>query len=114
LVKLIALTGMMLGEEVDVKPSNVLAGQSPEKTNLWLQMMFQAATSGVDSAPYVQAVLGGGEEGGDEGAGGADDEARMQQEAEEQQRAEAEAHKAEKRRRAEEKKRRQQQQEDEE
>ena len=58
----------------------VLAGQQPDKTNLWLQKMFTAATSGVDSTPYVQKILGiGGDDegepkGGDDGAAEAEAE----------------------------------------
>ena len=64
LVKLITLTEMMIGEKIDIKPSMILAGHEADKTNLWLQQMFRAATSGVDSTPYVQQILGiGGEEG---------------------------------------------------
>jgi len=36
LVKIITLTEMMLGEKMDLKPSMVLAGQQPDRTNLWL------------------------------------------------------------------------------
>ena len=54
LVKVITLTEMIIGEKIDIKPSMVLAGQQADKTNLWLQNMFQAATAGVDTAPYVQ------------------------------------------------------------
>ena len=53
LVKIITLAEMMNGEQIDIKPSMVLAGQQPEKTNLFLQMQFQAAASGIDSTPYV-------------------------------------------------------------
>ena len=54
LVKLITLTENMIGEKLDIKPSMVLAGQQADKTNMWLQQMFRAATAGVDSTPYVQ------------------------------------------------------------
>lgn len=67
LVKLITLTEMMLGEKIDIKPSMVLAGQQADKTNIWLQQMFTAATSGVDSTPYINQILGNG--GGEEEAG---------------------------------------------
>lgn len=81
LVKLIALVQMMIGEEIDVKPSLVLAGQAADKTNIFLQAMFQAATCGVDSSPYVQEVLGGGGDNeADEAAQQAEEEARRQQE----------------------------------
>lgn len=36
LVKLITLCEMVIGEKIDIKPSMVLAGQQPDKTNLWL------------------------------------------------------------------------------
>lgn len=79
LVKIITLTELMLEETIDIKPSMVLAGQQPEKTNAWLQKMFAAATSGVDSAPYVAKILGlggeGGAEKGDDGAAAAQEEA---------------------------------------
>ena len=54
LVKLIQLTELVVGEELDVKPSKVVAGHEPEKTNLFLQSMFRAATSGIDTTPHVQ------------------------------------------------------------
>ena len=36
LVKLIQLTELVVGEELDVKPTKVVAGHEPEKTNLFL------------------------------------------------------------------------------
>jgi TRAF3-interacting protein 1 len=119
LVKLITLTEMMIGEKIEIKPSMILAGQQPDKTNLWLQQMFRAATAGVDSTPYVQQILGiGGEEENNNEAEEqlrAEEEARAQAEAEEEEaRQRAEMEKAEKKRRAEEKKRRQKQAEEEE
>ncbi len=114
LVKLITLTEMVVGEKIDIKPSLVLAGQSADKTNLWLQQMFRAATSGVDTTPHVQQILGiGGEDEEGEGEGeedtGADAAAEeaAQAQAEDQARQQAEAEKAEKKRRHEEKKRKQ-------
>ena len=53
LVKLIQLTELVVGEELDVKPSKVVAGHEPDKTNLFLQAMFRAATSGIDTTPHV-------------------------------------------------------------
>lgn len=53
LVKLIQLTELVVGEELDVKPNKVVAGHEPEKTNLFLQAMFRAATSGIDTTPHV-------------------------------------------------------------
>lgn len=69
LVKLIQITELVVGEELDVKPTKIIAGHEPEKTNAFLQAMFRAATSGIDTTPHVQQILGGGgaapeEEGG--------------------------------------------------
>ena len=44
LVKAITLAEMLNGEQIDIKPSMVLAGQQPEKTNAYLQLQFRAAT----------------------------------------------------------------------
>lgn len=55
------LTEMIVQEKIDVKPSMVLAGQQADKTNLWLQQMYRAATSGVDTGPYVAQILGNDE-----------------------------------------------------
>lgn len=54
LVKLIQLTELVVGEEIDVKPTKIVAGLEPEKTNNFLQSMFRAATSGIDTTPHVQ------------------------------------------------------------
>lgn len=66
LVKLIQITELVVGEELDVKPTKIIAGHEPEKTNIFLQAMFRAATSGIDTSPHVQQILGGG--GQDDGA----------------------------------------------
>ena len=73
---------MVCQEKIDIKPGMVLAGQQADKTNVWLQQMFRAATSGVDTSPYVAELLGhaGGEEGEeqppqDDGGAAANDEA---------------------------------------
>lgn len=77
LVKLITLTEMIVGEKIDIKPSMVLAGQQPDRTNFWLQQMFRAATAGIDTTPYVNEILGLGGDGDDEEAAAqAEEEAR--------------------------------------
>ena len=89
LVKLIQLTELVTGSQIDVKPSKIVAGQEAEKTNAFLQAMFAAATAGIDTTPHVQQVLGvvgGDAEEGDDGeaaaaAAAAQDEAMKQQEA---------------------------------
>lgn len=65
LVKLIMLTEMVIQEKIDIKPSMVLAGQQADKTNIWLQQMYRAAVSGVDTGALVAQILG--QEGGEEG-----------------------------------------------
>mmetsp|Transcript_31112 Transcript_31112/g.47531 ORF Transcript_31112/g.47531 Transcript_31112/m.47531 type:complete len:242 (+) Transcript_31112:309-1034(+) len=102
----------------------ILAGQQPDKTNAWLQLMFRAATSGIDTTPYVQEILGvGGEDdGADEQAAAEAEMARQAAEEEAAQRAAEENAKkqadndkaAEKKKRMEEKKRKQKQMEEEE
>ena len=37
LVKLISLIELVIGEEIDVKPTKIVAGHEPEKTNYLLQ-----------------------------------------------------------------------------
>ena len=68
LVKLIQLTELVTGQQIDVKPSKIVAGQEAEKTNAFLQAMFAAATANIDTTPHVQQVLGvaGGDDGGDD------------------------------------------------
>ena len=68
LTKMITLTEMMIGEKMDVKPSKVVAGLEPERTNYFLQQLFRAATSGMDSGPYVRKIVGGGDDEDDQAA----------------------------------------------
>lgn len=106
LTKAIALTELMSGEKLEVKPAKIVAGLEADKTNIFLQAMFKCATSGVDSTPYVKQILGIDDDGG---AGQNDQEAAMRAEEEERarqeemQRQEMEA----KKKRAEEKKKQQ-------
>ena len=76
LTKIITLTEMIIGEEIDVKPNKIVAGHEPEKTNAFLQAMFQAATAGIDTKPYVNQILGIA--GGDDEGEGNDAEAEAQ------------------------------------
>ena len=67
LAKMITLTEMIVGEKIDVKPQKIVAGLEPEKTNYFLQKLYQAASSGIDSTPYVHRILGGGGDDEDDG-----------------------------------------------
>lgn len=40
LAKMITLTEMIVGEKMDVKPSKIVAGLEPERTNYFLQRLF--------------------------------------------------------------------------
>ncbi len=93
LTKMITLTEMMIEEKMDVKPSKIVAGMEPERTNYFLQQLFRAATSGMDSEPYVRKIMGGG--GDDDEEQAAAEEAARQQ-AEEMARQAAEEEKARK------------------
>ena len=79
LAKMITLTEMMVGEKIDVKPTKIVAGLEPERTNMFLQYMHRAATMGVDSAPYVRKIVGGDDD--DDG----EEEARRQAARQEEQ-----------------------------
>ena len=57
LTKVIGLTEGMLGQKIDVSIRSICAGAEAHKTNLWLQQMYLAATSGVNSMPYVGQIL---------------------------------------------------------
>jgi TRAF3-interacting protein 1 len=63
---MITLTEMIVGEKMDVKPSKIVAGLEPDKTNYFLQRLFQASTAGIDSTPYVKKIMGGDDGGDDE------------------------------------------------
>ena len=74
--KMIALVEIMTQEKMEVKPAKIVAGLEPENTNEFLQTLFQVATSGVDSMPFVKQILGIEEE--DDGGAG-EEQARQEQ-----------------------------------
>ena len=82
LVKLVQLTELVVGEEIDVKPTKIIAGHEPEKTNIFLQQMFKAATAGIDTTPHVQQIIGGGAAPEDGAASNAQQEEAMRQQME--------------------------------
>ena len=109
---MIAVTELMVGEKIDVNPNKIVAGAEADKTNIFLQYVFKAATAGVDSTPAVRQVLGlPDEEEGGQDDGAAEEEARRQ---EEERQAEMERKKEEKRRRKQEEAQRRAQEEEEE
>jgi TRAF3-interacting protein 1 len=67
LMKLLQLTELVIGEQIDCKPTKIVAGHEPEKTNYFLQQMFRAATAGIDTTPHVMQLLGVAQEGEEEG-----------------------------------------------
>jgi len=50
---MISLAEIMNGESYGATPKTIAAGKECEKTNLWLQGVYKAAVSGVDSGPSV-------------------------------------------------------------
>ncbi len=71
MTKLLSLVELVIGEQIDVKPTKIVSGHEPDKTNFFLQQMFRAATAGIDTTPHVMQLLGGGQEeedGGEEEA----------------------------------------------
>ena len=57
--KAVVAVELASGSAVDLKPSKVVAGQEPEKTNLFLQRLVGLAKSGDDGAEIVAKVLAG-------------------------------------------------------
>ena len=57
-MKMIILTETIIEEKVDVDPVKMVEGLEPERTNVFLRALCQAATSGVDSTPHIQLLFG--------------------------------------------------------
>jgi chromosome segregation ATPase len=46
-----------MNENFDIKCTNILKGEQPEKTNYFLQMFYKAATNGKDNSALIQKYL---------------------------------------------------------
>jgi hypothetical protein len=55
--KTIEITKVALGINFEVKTTNILKGEEPEKTNKFLQYFYQAATSGKDFPKMINKFL---------------------------------------------------------
>ena len=74
LQKMMDVVQAMTGENYHLNPKSIAAGKECDKTNAFLQGVYKASTSGVDSTPYVKQVLnqlegGGGEKWKESAAG---------------------------------------------
>ena len=57
LQKAIDITKIVMNENFDIKCTNILKGEQPEKTNYFLQLFYKAATNGKDNTPLIQKYL---------------------------------------------------------
>ena len=57
LQKVIDITKIVMNENFDIKTTNILKGEQPEKTNYFLQLFYKAATNGKDNSPLIQKYL---------------------------------------------------------
>lgn len=57
LTKMVEVTSLVLDQPVIARPLKIVAGLEPENTNLFLQMVAEAATCGKSSDAAVKQVL---------------------------------------------------------
>ena len=57
LQKVIDITKIVMSDNFDIKTTNILKGEQPDKTNYFLQMFYKAATNGKDNTPLIQKYL---------------------------------------------------------
>ena len=57
LQKAIDITKIVMNENFEIKCTNILKGEQPDKTNYFLQMFYKAATNGKDNTPLIEKYL---------------------------------------------------------
>ena len=57
LQKAIDITKIVNNENFEIKCTNILKGEQPDKTNYFLQLFYKAATNGKDNSPLIQKYL---------------------------------------------------------
>ena len=57
LQKVIDITKIVTNENFEIKCSNILKGEEPNKTNYFLQKFYEAATNGNDNSKFIQKYL---------------------------------------------------------
>ena len=57
LQKVVDITKIVVNENFEIKCTNILKGEQPDKTNHFLQMFYKAATNGKDNNPLIQKYL---------------------------------------------------------
>ena len=57
--KAVFCVSFAVGETLSVKPGKVVAGQEPEKTNEFLQMLARVVKEKIDTKEHVKRVLNG-------------------------------------------------------
>lgn len=57
LQKVIDITKIVMNENFDIKCTNILKGEQPDKTNYFLQLFYAAATNGKDNTPLINKYL---------------------------------------------------------
>ena len=57
LQKVVDITKIVINENFEIKCTNILKGEQPDKTNHFLQMFYKAATNGKDNTPLIQKYL---------------------------------------------------------
>ena len=57
LQKAIDITKIVMNENFEIKCTNILKGEQPDKTNYFLQLFYKAATNGKDNTPLIEKYL---------------------------------------------------------